>query len=301
MEVVINGQMLAASDGSGFRAIAKAGQGFEHGRLYEPKNLQNVANAAAIWQIASVVVAQKHLADISASLKRVEAKVDGILNFLEVDRLATVKSAMNYLEVANKAIESGEFLERTRGELERFDIELDRVGMSLQAQIKQESILDLERDTWGCEGEYKSALKKHEHLSKLAGELVFCQEVRLANWYLCSIYPDRSKMLTPRLEQIKQAISMSLALKEDLSVEMNRDCSLIDATCTSNKVIEERRSAVRQEAGKGHDALVEFQQRGDEIFLKIESVQTDRLATSRLIVNARDGEPVAVYLCPMQL
>jgi hypothetical protein len=298
MEVVINGQMLAASDGNGFRAIAKAGQGFEHGRLYEPKNLQNIANAAAIWQIASVVVAQKHLADISASLKRVESKVDGIQSFLEEARLATIRSAMNYLEVAKKAVESGEFLERTRGELERFDIELDRVGMALQDQIERESVKDLERDSVGCEGEYQSALAKHRHLSRQAGELVLCQEVRLANWYLCSLYPDRSKVLTPRLEQIKKAVAMSLELKARLSDAMDKDCSLIDATFTSDKVINERRSEVRHEARKGHTALLECHERSEAIFLKIESVRTDHLATNRLIVDARDGGPLAVYLCP---
>lgn len=107
MEVVINGELLAASDGNGLRAIAKAGKGFEHARLYEPSNLQNMANAAAIWQIASVVVAQKHLADISATLKRVESKVESIQCFHEEKRFSDIGKTMSYLEDANMAIESG--------------------------------------------------------------------------------------------------------------------------------------------------------------------------------------------------
>ena len=92
MEVVINGPLLAASDGNGLRAIAKAGKGFEHARLFEPKNLQNVANAAAIWQIVSAVVAQKHLADISATLQRMENKVASIQASLEDARYAVIRS-----------------------------------------------------------------------------------------------------------------------------------------------------------------------------------------------------------------
>jgi hypothetical protein len=66
MEVVINGDLVRAADGHGFRAIAMGAKGVrEHARLFEVKNLQNVVNAAAVWQIASVLVAQKHLADIS--------------------------------------------------------------------------------------------------------------------------------------------------------------------------------------------------------------------------------------------
>lgn len=298
MEVVIDGQMLAASNGDGFRAIAKAARGFEHGRLYEPKNLQGIANAAAIWQIASVIVAQKHLADISASLKRVESKVGEIQSFLEEGRFAVVRSVMNYLDVARDAVGSGEFLERTRDELERFDIELDRVGMSLRDQIERESFIDLNRDTVGCKGEYQSALAKHRRLGNLVEELVLCQEVRLANWYLCSLYPDRSKVLTPRLEQIKRVVASSLELKNKLAVAMDKDCGLINATFTSDEVINERRAAVRYEARKGHTALLEGQQRSQALCMKIESVRSDSLSTSRLIVEARDGEPLGIYLCP---
>lgn len=298
MEVVINGQMLAASDGNGYRAIAIAPNGFEHGRLHEPKNLQKSANAAAIWQIASVIVAQKHLADISATLQRVESKLDGIQDFLEESRRAIIKSAMNYLEAAKNAIESGEFLERTRNELERFDIELDRADMNLKNQIKQQSKQTLQRDAIGCEGDYKSALNRHKKLGQLTDELILCQEVRLAIWYLCSLYPDQSKMLTHRLVKVKETFAESIRLKDDLFAAMGKDFRSIDSKFTSGKVISERRAAITLAAQRGTTSLLAFQQRSESIHLKIESVRADSLETNSLIVNARDGEPLAVYLCP---
>ena len=92
MEVVINGPLVAAADGNGFRAITMGANGVQqNARLFEPKALQNVANAAAIWQLASVAVAQKHLADISATLKRVEDKVAGIQSMLEEERAALIE------------------------------------------------------------------------------------------------------------------------------------------------------------------------------------------------------------------
>lgn len=297
MEVVINGQMLAATDGNGLRAIAKAGKGFEHARLYEPSNLQNIANAAAIWQLASVVVAQKHLADISATLKCVETKVDGIQSFLEEERLAVIKSAMNYLEVARRAVESGEFLERTRGELERFDIELDRVSMSLVEQAKRESRTELRRDSVGCEGEYTSALSKHKGLSRIGEELALCNEARLANWYLCSIYPDSSKILEPRLEQIKKSIKEIGSLEGRLSKSVKDDCALIDAKFTLDSTINKRRFDVKSAAKAGKHALQNGLRRSEEIVLKLEAIRADRQAINRLVIETKNGVPSAVYLC----
>ena len=67
MEVVINGDLVQASDGDGLRAFAmESGHIKEHARLFDVQKLQNAINAAAIWQVASVVVAQKHLANASA-------------------------------------------------------------------------------------------------------------------------------------------------------------------------------------------------------------------------------------------
>lgn len=186
MEVVINGNLVAAVDGNGFRAMAMGANGIkENARLFKPVNLQNVANAAAIWQLASVVVAQKHLADISETLKRVESKVDGIQSFMEEQRFAVIQSVMHYLGDARKALGQGEFLERTRDQLEVFDIELERASTSLVGQIRRESGMALEEDMVGCEGEYTSALRRHRQLKRYVEELTLCNEVRLTNWYLC--------------------------------------------------------------------------------------------------------------------
>ena len=297
MEVVINGPMLAASDGNGLRAIAKAGKGFEHARLFEPTTLQTVANVAAIWQLASIVVAQKHLADISAALRRVESKVDGIQSFLEEERLAVIRSAMKYLETAKQAIEAGEFLAGTRDKLETFDIELDRAGMTLLDQIERESAAALERDSVGCEGEYQSALAKHTRLKRLVGELTLSNEVRLANWYVCSVYPDNSKMLASRLEQIKKDIDQAKALKDRLAKALEHDCGLIDAKWTSDKVIEQRRAEVSEVGRLGQIKLQNSLSHHEAIILKIESVRAERNRPSRLIVETKDGMPAAVYMC----
>lgn len=83
MEVVIHGDLAKAADGNGLRAFSRASNGnfTEHARLYHADSLSNLVNAAAVWQIASVVVAQKHLADINKKLEDLQDGINRISDF----------------------------------------------------------------------------------------------------------------------------------------------------------------------------------------------------------------------------
>ena len=71
MEVVVDGTLARAADGSGLLPFVRGPNGriVEQARLFDAANLQRMVSAAALWQVASVIVAQKHLADISGRLK----------------------------------------------------------------------------------------------------------------------------------------------------------------------------------------------------------------------------------------
>ena len=297
MEVVINGPLVVAADGNGFRAITMGANGVQqNARLFEPKALQNVANAAAIWQLASVAVAQKHLADISATLKRVEDKVAGIQSMLEEERAALIEGALKYIHSARQAMQQGEFLDRTRDKLEDFEIQLEQAGTTLLRQIERVSKSELERDTVGCEGEYQSALAKHRALAVRAAELVACAEVRLANWYLCSLYPDRSKMLESRMEQIQQFMARVARVQKQISGALDADCQKIDARFTSDETIAERRTHVRDEARSGNEVLSKGAKRCATIIARVKTVAEDRSSASRLLIEIDGSTPTAVYL-----
>lgn len=297
MEVVINGPLVVAADGNGFRAITMGANGVQqNARLFEPKALQNVANAAAIWQLASVAVAQKHLADISATLKRVEDKVAGIQSMLEEERAALIEGALKYIHSARQAMQQGEFLDRTRDKLEDFEIQLEQAGTTLLRQIERVSKSELERDTVGCEGEYQSALAKHQALAMRAAELVACAEVRLANWYLCSLYPDRSKMLESRMEQIQQFMARVARVQKQISEALDADCQKIDARFTSDETIAERRTHVRDEARSGNEVLSKGAKRCATIIARVKTVAEDRSSASRLLIEIDGSTPTAVYL-----
>ena len=297
MEVVINGSLMSAADGNGLRAMARGASGIkEHARLFEPKNLQNVANAAAIWQIASVAVAQKHLADISASLKRIEQHVAGVQSILEEQRAVLIQSALNYVGSAKLAVERGEFLPRTRDKLEDFEIQLEQAGLALIRQIRRESEKALESDTFGCEGEYESALSKHRALAERAQELAACAEVRLANWYLCSIYPDQSKMLDGRMSLIKEFSKDVGAVMKLLSETVEQDCQRIDASFTADSTIAQRRGDVRREARLGADALMVGKGECATMLSGVSAAGVDRSSPMKLLIEVERGQPLAIYM-----
>jgi hypothetical protein len=215
---------------------------------------------------------------------------------MEEQRLAVVRSVVSYLQDAKEAIENGEFLERTRDKLETFDIELVRVTQSLTDQINREFAIDLDRDGVGCKGEYNSARNKYQQLKRHSEELALCVEVRLANWYLCSLYPDRSKMLDPRLGQIGFVTEQLEKMKEELDGRLRKDCEYIDAAFTSESTIANRRQEVREIGMTGVKVLHDGNAKCQALISSLRAVIADRQATNRLVVESQNGKPTAVYL-----
>ena len=62
MKVVIDGSLAAGKDG-GFLPFVRDANGrvIEVARLHDPATLSTLISAAAVWQVATIIVAQKHL------------------------------------------------------------------------------------------------------------------------------------------------------------------------------------------------------------------------------------------------
>lgn len=298
MEVVINGEMIAAKDGNGLRAIAKntSGKFSEHARLYHPKNLKNVANLAAIWSLASVAVAQKHIADISATLKRVESKIDSIQSLLEEDRLSEIKSYINYMETVKAELARGKFESRTRNILEQNDLKLDKIRISLIEQIQRECKTDLTVDSIGCSGEYESAKTKYKKITSLIHDLHLCQQTRLSNWVLCYMYPEDSALLFSRLEQIKKTMRESQALTDGIQNATTEDCDKIASKFVRDSTIKTRRDDVRKISREIVSTINELRENSSDSILLIEAIQTEKNNPQRLIVSVENGVPKSIYL-----
>lgn len=104
-------KLVQAKDGSGAIGAVR-GEGvtqFAHqARFHEAQNLQSVVNTGLVFNIASQLVAQKHLADINERLKVIEQQVKGIQKHLEQSRFAVIEAFQEHLQRVGMLLAQGD-------------------------------------------------------------------------------------------------------------------------------------------------------------------------------------------------
>lgn len=218
MEVVINGPLLKAKGQEGYRLITMIDGKPSHGTLLDPSRLSTIVNAAALLQVASVAVAQKHLADISRKLSEIKASVDRILRFQKDERCAHIEGAISYFDQIAQSIWSGEQSKTFRDQIEAHENQLLKVQAHLMKDIRRESEATLhvkDGDTFGSKG-MEDAIRRHQKLlDELYQDLLLCVRARAFGWQLLVAYPGEEDLKEKRKRQIEKAIE-SLAESGDL-------------------------------------------------------------------------------------
>ncbi|WP_431858669.1 hypothetical protein [Azospirillum sp.] len=210
MEVVVNGP-LAEAIGGGFRGWVRGAEGkiVEQARLFEAANLSNVVSAGALFQIASVAVAQKHLADISHKLSEIKASVDRIQRFLTDERRSVLTGALRYFEQIAPSVLAGELSDSIRNQIEHHEAHLLPIQEHLLKDIRHETreILDVKgSDTFGTKGT-QDAIKAHQkQLEELYRQLLLCIRARACGWQLLVVFPGEERLKENRKRSIQEAL-----------------------------------------------------------------------------------------------
>lgn len=101
-------KLTPAKDGNGLRGMV---HGYnenghfgitENVRIFEADTLRQVVNSGVILNLASTVVAQKHLADINEKLKEIQKNLDDIKGFLNNERRSKIEAAIKLVEQVSK-------------------------------------------------------------------------------------------------------------------------------------------------------------------------------------------------------
>jgi hypothetical protein len=220
MEVVVNGALTKASSSAGYRAMVMGQKGIEsQALLIDPSNLSGIATSAAIWQIASVAVAQKHLADISAKLKEIAADIEAIGAFQNAGRRAVLTGVMGWFETAADSVLAGEHSAAIRNQIESNEVALLSAQDSLTSDILRESAGKIDvGEMFGSE-ETSKAIKKLQHrIEDLYRQLLFCIGARTGGWQLLTVFPGEAKLKEARRLDIMDALN-SFSTKEGLLKE----------------------------------------------------------------------------------
>jgi hypothetical protein len=298
MRVVVNGPLATANDGQSFLPFVRGADGrvSSLARLQDARQVARVTNAVMVWQVASVIVAQKYLADISAELDDIKKVMEGIKAFLEHERAAKITATLTYLEQLFQTITQGELPSGTRNEVESLEVKLIEVQDHLARDIGDlaEGIPRIEHSDWVGTSELADNIEKHQELMHGVQQLwVLCIRARAANWQILSAFPGEDHLKSVRMTQILGSIDKLIDSMPQIDKTMQDKIGEVDAFFNRQETLEERRNHLR---GR-HE---EFQ---GEIISAVERARTqvsqvaNRLSPGRTVLAVRtaQGKVVEAY------
>jgi hypothetical protein len=293
MQVIVNGPLHPGKIADTLSPVVRNAKGniTEWAVLKDPKTLQNAAKLAAVFQIASVIVAQQHLADISQKLKAIEQGVNGIKDFLETQRKADITGSLTYLRQVYSAISAGELSPIFRGQLETIELDLLRVQEHLFEEIMslREKTCEIQNpDSFGTGGFVDAIRANQNQIDKSLNAWLLCIQTRSANWQVLSSYPGEINIKLVRKESIAHAIEKALAeggICTQLSKDMNAKIAEIKAFWNTSKTLDSHKSELK---GKFKAISSDFTTRGCQI-------QTDLTATTQSLLSC-ENNPLTLNL-----
>ncbi|WP_153116828.1 hypothetical protein [Rhodocyclus tenuis] len=292
MEVVINGDLVRAADGNGLRAFAMNGKGIaEQARLFEMSDLQNMINAAAIWQIASVVVAQKHLADISRKLDEIKAGVQQISQFLASQRKSRVLATYDYLGQVYLAIKGGDLPDSSRMNLESCERDLLEIQHHLEIEYRQKVDKKVEHtETFGTENLTNDIGKKISELEELTGDIALCLKTRIAAWHVLSLFPGDPQLKVARRASIQKSIDSFSELVPYLEESLNSEIAAVNAFWNKGSTLDARKRNLKSKCMTAAGSLESKAKKCSEHVTDSEHILLEHDQPIRLYLQFENGE-----------
>ena len=300
MEITINGPLAQVANGDGLRAFSiEGGRIKEHATLFEPKRLQNLVNSAALFQIVSVVVAQKHLADISARLDDIKAGIDDIKAYLSDKRRSEITGAWKYLGQVAVMLHHGEMDDAARAQLEVIERELGCVNDHLVRSLEK---LEEKVDKFDSPGLFEGSSGL---VSKLVAEQKaaenFMEEWKLcmsARWISCSLLRQitgQTSLLTKREEDLNSEVHAFFSKQgplEKFNTALDSKIDALNSIWEWQSTIQINRIKLRQWSEERLPKLKIDAQSGIH---QASTLLLERETNVTLTIEMRDGELVRAY------
>lgn len=208
LRVVVSGPLASAADGNGLRGWVHDGKHFtEQARFFEDPKLQNLVNSAALFNVASTVVAQKHLADISERLEAIEKDVAAIHSFLKSARIAEVNGAVVYLRQVAGAVMTGAQTPSIRQKLEDFEALLIGIQHHLESELCElrDDIRTMkDPGKLGTNGMAAALQAQQPKLLELIDQWALCYAARMAACQLVSAFLGEETLVQARRKALEE-------------------------------------------------------------------------------------------------
>lgn len=253
IEVIVNGDLASVKGASDvFHPIVRGENGkiIEQAKLKDPKSLQGMARFNMAFQLASVVVAQKHLADISQSLDELKADVAAISAFQKNERYSKISGKIEYLRQIESAIRSGELDFSVRSKFEDIELELIEIQDHLEMDVQElcegiECLKDM--DTFGTEDTFKALKQKQLNLQDILKAWSECVLTRSYACTLLSAFPGNRVLISSRVEAINSSVhTMKSEILPKCSTVTKDRLSKIGSIFNSSETISSRSKDVEK-------------------------------------------------------
>lgn len=298
MEVSIAGEMMKAADGNGWRAMARGPDGkfVEHGRLYGTEGLKKAVSAAAVWQVASLVVAQKHMADITEKLQEIAEGIQRANLFMANERLSKITATYGYLKDLARSIQESGLPESGWNELEPRETRLREVWDHLNREFESSLSQATDPDTFGTEGLSKNIQKKYQQLQNLILVMELCQKTRLLACFVRTLYPREHAFTRSRLGSLLTEAQQLERLKADVVRDSRTELERIKSKWNREQTLEARRKMVGQASIALEKTIDESVANASSWGRSLQGYILQGDAPTRLLVEVIDGKVDQVRL-----
>lgn len=294
MKIDTDGKKLKLMNaiGGGSRGITVDDKGKIIGqvRLSKDSTLTTIISATAIFNVATFLCAQKHLADIGQKLETLKDSVSKIAKFQQNERRAVLSGSLRYLEQIASSVMAGDLEDRFLTQLEYHEASLLKIQDHLMSDIRNliTGIARIEDTEWFGSSELPNKLhQRQEELFNLYQEIFFCLRARAFCWQLLCVFPvgetnkkRRKADILAALDELREDGPLLSEMDDAVRKKVREITSRVNSTAT----IQKRRLDVLN----GEEALIRS-------ISHARSETTRQLRAAAKMLTAIEG-PVAIEL-----
>jgi len=304
MEVIINGPLANVKDGPGFRGFSLGEKGIkEHAVLLNPDKLNQLVNAGMLLNVASAVLAQKHLADISKKLTEIVEAVREVSAFQNNARKSEIIGAIQYLQQITPVVLEGQCSPAIRQKLEDIEVQFSALQAHLLTDItaagdKVSALKD--RGLFGSTEITNKIQTQQKILDERIHEWDLAIKVRAQALHLLTHAEGDTTLVKQRQQTIVHNYQQFESVIDKVERQLHRRIQGISAlteqsnTTNANKVLLRKwttTTLMQQKMGieEAHLSFAQFQQ----------GLLAEQPQSARLLVEMQDGKPVKCFELPL--
>ncbi|EOD4120512.1 hypothetical protein ACJQ6Q_002097 [Yersinia enterocolitica] len=304
MEVIINGPLANVNDGPGFRGFSLGEKGIkEHAVLLNPDKLNQLVNAGMLLNVASAVLAQKHLADISKKLTEIVEAVREVSAFQNNARKSEIIGAIQYLQQITPVVLEGQCSPAIRQKLEDIEVQFSALQAHLLTDItaagdKVSALKD--RGLFGSTEITNKIQTQQRILDERIHEWDLAIKVRAQALHLLTHAEGDTTLVKHRQQTIVHNYQQFESVIDKVERQLHQRIQGISAlteqsnTTNANKVLLRKWTTTtlmqqKMAIEEAHLSFAQFQQ----------GLLAEQPQSARLLVEMQDGKPVKCFELPL--